>query len=456
MRGQDTANRRPTGRGVGVFAVLAILFVLAGCSAGSSNSKLTVGLAGSTADHPSQPPQIAAKGPDGSYAFVYDNQIWLHKQGQSASSQLTHLVLSNGATIRWGPLVWSQSGTFIAFALSENLTPTQPDRETGPLYYVDTSNGTTYSTSGTGSVYGHTYDWLGDGMIFYATGGGIMMYNPGEPSHDPRVWQILTPFTTQFTTSNTHYYTGANTTYGDLAVEGSDLFFTQVTLASLGATGQMGTATLEEIPLGTVDTSWDTSAIQGWLTAGFPAPAQVANLGVAYANARGDVATGAWAVNLDQNGNGLLVRQQILGVDTTAGAVTSSFCVLQNGNNLNPYSFYGCANSPILQAAGKQPTSAQSNLSVSPDGKRIAFSADALYLQNTDGSGAAKVANIGWATAPSWSADGAHVFATQLVKETIDASGVRRDQTNVQWTDAGASSQTLISGAQNLAWNDAG
>ncbi|HEV2405760.1 MAG TPA: hypothetical protein VGR88_09915, partial [Ktedonobacterales bacterium] len=62
----------------------------------------------------------------------------------------------------------------------------------------------------------------------------------------------------------------------------------------------------------------------------------------------------------------------------------------------------------------------------------------------------------GWATAPSWSADGAHVFATQLVKETIDASGVRRDQTNVQWTDAGASSQTLISGAQNLAWNDAG
>ncbi|MGH2485819.1 MAG: hypothetical protein ACRDHE_07405, partial [Ktedonobacterales bacterium] len=61
MRGRDTTDRRPTWRAVGVFAVLALLLVLAGCSTGSSNSKLTVGLAGSTADHPSQPPQVAAK-----------------------------------------------------------------------------------------------------------------------------------------------------------------------------------------------------------------------------------------------------------------------------------------------------------------------------------------------------------------------------------------------------------
>ena len=456
MLGRGTRGQCSTRRVGGALAVLALLLVLAGCSSGSSNSKLTLGLSGSTADHPSQPPQIASQGPGGSYAFVYDNQIWVHQKGQSSAKQLTHLVLSNGATLRWGPLVWSASGTFIAFALAENLAPTQPDRATGSLYYVDTSNGTTYSTGGAGNVYGHSYDWLGDGMLFYATGSGVMMYNPGEPSHDSRVWQILVPFTKQYQAGSTDYYTGNGTAYSDLALAGNKLFFTQISVTTLGATGQVGAASLEEVSLGSLDTSWDTSTIQGWLNAGLPAPTQVANLGTAYTDPQGNIVTGAWQVNLDQNGNGVLARQQIQSVDTHAGSVTSSFCVLQNGNNLDPYSFYGCDANPILQAANKQSIAAHSNISISPDGKRIAFSAEALYIQNTDGSKAAKLANVGWTTAPSWSADGAHVFVTQLVQENVDASGVKRDQTNVLWFDGGSSGLALIDGAQNVAWNDAG
>lgn len=455
MPGLATTGGSVTRRAIAL-AVLALLLTLAGCSGGSSNSKLTVGLAGSTADHPSQPPQIASQGPDGSYAFVYDNQIWAHQKGQSSAKQLTHLVLSNGATLHWGPLVWSQSGAFIAFALSQNLAPAQPDRATGPLYYVDASSGTTYSTGGSGNIYGHSYDWLGDGMLFYATGGGVMMYNPGEPSHDSRVWQILTPFTAQYHAGNTDYYSGSNTAYSDLAIAGNKLFFTQIAITSLGANGQVGTATLQEVSLGNLDTTWDTSTIQGWLGSGLTNTSQVANLGGAYADPQGNIVTGAWQVNLDQNGNGVLVRQQIQGVDTKAGTVSSSFCTLQNGNNLDPYSFYGCEANPILQAANKQSLAAHSNLNISPDGKRVAYSADALYIQNTDGSKAAKLADSGWTTAPVWSADGAHVFVTQLVKETVDVSGVKRDDTSVLQYDGGSSAQTLIAGAQNLAWNDAG
>lgn len=454
MLGQATTSGSVMRR-AGVLVVLALLLTLAACSGGSSNSKLTVGLAGSTADHPSQPPQITAQGPDGSYAFVYDNQIWVHQKGQSSAKQLTHLVLSNGATLHWGPLVWSQSGAYIAFALSQNLAPSQPDRATGPLYYVDASNGTTYSTGGSGNIYGHSYDWFGDGMLFYATGGGVMMYNPGEPSHDSRVWQIISPLTAQYNSGTTTYY-GSTTAYSDLAVAGNKLFFTQIALTSLGATGQVGTATLQEVSLTTLDTTWDTATIQGWLGNGLTSTAQVANLGIAYADPQGNIVTGAWQVNLDQNGSGALVRQQVQSVDTKAGTVSSSFCVQQNGNNLDPYSFYGCDANPILQAVGKQSIAAHANLSLSPDGKRVAFSADALYIQNTDGSKAAKLADAGWATAPAWSADGAHVLATQLVKQTVDAAGVKRDQTSVLWYDGGSSAQALIAGAQNLAWNDAG
>ena len=52
-------------------------------SGGSGGSNVSLGLAGSTLDHPSNPPTIAASGPGGTYAFVYDNQIWLRRDGQT-------------------------------------------------------------------------------------------------------------------------------------------------------------------------------------------------------------------------------------------------------------------------------------------------------------------------------------------------------------------------------------
>ncbi|MGH2514630.1 MAG: hypothetical protein ACRDHP_03160, partial [Ktedonobacterales bacterium] len=137
---EQTQGRHARGFAMLVMCVV-LLGLLAGCSVslggggGSGSSKFTLGLAGSTSDHSAQPPTLNG-GPNGTLAFVYDNQIWLSKSGQSGATQLTHLVLSNGANIAWGPLAWSQSGRYIAFALVQNLTPTAPGGASGPIYYV--------------------------------------------------------------------------------------------------------------------------------------------------------------------------------------------------------------------------------------------------------------------------------------------------------------------------------
>ena len=44
--------------------------------------------------------------------------------------------------------------------------------------------------------------------------------------------------------------------------------------------------------------------------------------------------------------------------------------------------------------AGRQPITARGALSVSHDGQRIAYSSDALYVQNVDGGAAAKLAGV--------------------------------------------------------------
>ena len=205
--------RRITRLAAAAGLALVVLFV-AGCSAGGSSSggtNISLGLAGSTADHPSAPPSVAAAGPNDTYAFVYGDQIWIHKSGSSNQSsscncqsscnpcQLTNIELSNGADISWGPLVWSPDGSHIAFALIQNLTPTTPDRTAGPIYVVNTTTvgttvtGTTVVTPGIGSIYGHNYVWYGPNMLFYSSGDGISMYDIGDP--DPRVWQVLSAMT---------------------------------------------------------------------------------------------------------------------------------------------------------------------------------------------------------------------------------------------------------------------
>ncbi len=127
---------------MGVRALLCMC--LAACSAttpGSGGINLSSGLAGSTIDHPGKPPTIAANGPTGAYAFVYDNQIWLRQNGENQAEQLTHMAISKGSIITWGPLVWSPDGRYIAFTVVENLDLASGGSSSyiGLLYYLDTA-----------------------------------------------------------------------------------------------------------------------------------------------------------------------------------------------------------------------------------------------------------------------------------------------------------------------------
>src|SRR5260370_33450496 len=108
-------------RAAGAVCALAALLALTACSAGSGRSKLTLGLSGSTVDHPGPPPTLAASGPTDAYAFVYDDQIWIHEKGQPTARQLTHLVLSAGAAVPPGPPGWSPNGQLIGLPLRGDL-----------------------------------------------------------------------------------------------------------------------------------------------------------------------------------------------------------------------------------------------------------------------------------------------------------------------------------------------
>ena len=413
----------------------ALVLLLAGCSltggSGSGSSSLSLGLAGSTADQPSKPPALAQGGPSGTYAFVYDNQVWLRGSGQNVK-QLTHLVLSNGANIAWGPLVWSPSGKYIAFALVESMNPTERGSSGGPIYVVDTTNGSTIVSGGTGSIYGHTYVFYGDNMLFYSAGGAIDMFGPyGCDACDPRTWTVLTPVQAQ----GPGVYGGQSTAYGDLAIAGSTLYFTQVTLSSLGGTGAVGSAVVQQTQIGIARD--DTSPVDD--ASSFPlqsGQAQVADLGSAYAGPQGSVSAGAW----DLSGNTLVV-QHIDRVDAKASRVNSSFC---------SYALNGYGNcTALLRDAGKASLSATSGLSV--NGGRVAYSNGTLYFANTDGSHEATLASAGWTMPPSVSPDGKLAAVTQLVSQSTSASGVVHSATNVLTYD-GSHSTTFVPGGQDFSF----
>ncbi len=424
--------------------ILAIALVVAGCSAsGGGGSNYSLGLAGSTSDHPSQPPTIQANGPGGTYAFVYDNQIWLRQNGQAQAKQLTHLVLSKGATLLWGPLIWSPSGRYIAYSLVENLTPDAPTRTSGPLYYVDTQPGNTfgvaYSTAGTGSIYGHTYAWWSDYAIFYSSGSCIMLYDLGDC--DPRVWQAISPFTPTYPGSPS--ISGGNVTFSDIAITNTNrLFATQITLQSPGSTGVVGSAAIYSYRLPPLDVykgldnnhdgTCDVDTVPGWLNQNF----QNAHLegysryelGVAYADPTGNFVTGAW--QLAQNGSDL-AGQFIDSIDTKAGTVSSHFYVDGNGG--------------VLRGAGKYPIAAHPAIGISSNGRHVSFAADKLYVDNHGAIG-----DAGGSTPPAWGGDVA--VATQVVSQSTDVGGAVRSQTNVIAYSGGTASAVLIAGAQDLSW----
>ena len=431
-------------------AGLGLMLLLAGCStsggaAGGTN--ITLGLAGSTADRPSTPPTVAQGGPDATYAFVYDDQIWVHQSGNSTPAQITHLVLSNGADITFGPLVWSPDGKQIAFALVENLTPTAPSRTAGPIYVVDTSSGRTVVTPGIGSIYGHNYSWYGPRMLFYSSGDGISMYDIGDP--DPRVWQVLSAITLQ-QTPNT--FTNNNVAFGDISITNDfDLFYGSAQITSLGGSGAIGTAGVYEarlpFSLGQFNAVHDDNvlnspvAISEWLYNQFPLQGtQVADLGKTYFDTTGNITMGSWQVSTDET---KMVRQTIDSIDTTGQTVSSHFCV----STINNYSI--CQ--PVLHDADTCAQSVHGQLTLSPDSSHIAYTCDGLYMAATSGGGVGKLASVGWMTPAAMTPNGQLTIATQIVSSSKDSNGVLRIQTNLVAFD-GTRSYVLIKGAQSASW----
>jgi len=442
MDGRMSGIRGGARRGPAIVVLgLALLALLAGCSGGSGSpggTNYNLGLAGSTLDHPANPPAIAAGGPGGAYAFVYDNQVWLKAAGQGAPKQLTHLALSNGATLRWGPLVWSHSGRYLAFSVVQDLNPgpSTPPRSSGSIYYVDAQgcaeNCPILVTPGTGSVYGHTYTWIGDGMLLYASGSGLQLYTAG--ARDPRVWVVReVPTGPSGSSGAPDYYA-----FGDVAAAGGWVYYTRLDVRTPGHVGAVGTGIVARAYLGLTDTSPqpDPGALADRLVgvAGSFA-ATVAQLGTAYTDPAGAYVTGAWQLVSTRSGT-TFVYERIDGVDAKAGTVTSHVCL----------SLYGSCDRTVLQKAGTHPWTARAELALSLDGKAPAYAADAFYLDGGD-----KLGPAGWTTPPAWSPDGQGVAVTQLVGQTTDADGVTRYQTNIVYYKGGQGTP-LIAGAANLAF----
>ncbi len=420
----------------------ALPLLLSACSSDSaSTSTLSLGLTGSTASHAEQPPTLAANGSADAYAFVYDDQIWLHDAGTSDARQLTHLVLSAGAAIAWGPLVWSPNGQYIAYALSESDNPAAAARTSGAVYVVSTSDGSVVNTAATGSLYGHTYAWFGNQMLFYTDGGGIKMYDVGDG--DARVWPVLDAYGLPSGPSG-NTYTNSGITYTDIAVSSSQLYYTKITLnpdSGIGTVGVAGTAGLRAISLG--DLQPDQNYGPGEIVNFLPLPTydafSVYGLGNAYFDMSGNLVAGAWQLSGDGTD---IVLQQIGGVDVKAGTVGSSFCQGSVSNG------FDCG---ALNGAGTFPLANRPTAGIDKNGAQLAFTAGTLYTQAASGGTVAKSAGLGWTTPPVWSNDGKHVAVTQFVNSTTDANGVPQVKLNIVVYD-GQNALTLVTGGQDLAW----
>ncbi len=432
MRGSREGHAGGWRRVAAILFALVVLAVVAGCGSNpgpSQGTNLSLILAGSTNDHPSVPPTIAQGGPGGTYAFIYDNQIWLRHDGDSQAKQLTHLELSNGAAISWGPLVWSHTGKYIAFALVEdlNLALGTPPRTSGPIYFVDATSGDVLVSSGTGSIYGHTYTWIGDSMLLYASGSGLMLYT----LENPRVWTVREIPTGPSGSAPAEYFF-----FGDVAAAGGYVYYTRLDVRTPGHSGAVGTASLVQTYLGLSDTS--ATPANGDLAGRLPLTSanSLASLGAVYTDPAGGFVAGAWQLR-SAGSYPSFIAQRIDSVDASSGKVTASLCVVQ----------YSACDAKMLAKAATQAPAVRPQLAVSHSGK-VAYTADGVYIQGADD----KLGPAGWTTPPTWSPDGQVLAVTELVGQTVDIGGVLRYQTNVVVYRGAQQGTTLIPGGSNLAW----
>jgi hypothetical protein len=420
---------------------LVALVALTGCSAsgGSSGINFTLGLQGSTADNPAHPPTIGANGPDGDYAFVYDNQVWAHVKGSSGAVQVTRLTLSNGASISWGPLVWSPSGRSLAFAIVQNFATDQPMRSDGPIYYVNlstclTTSGAscpTYNTEVAGSVFGHSYSWLNDDWLITGGGGGVSAYDISDPN-GWRTWKLRSTVN-----ESQDYGCGQQRSYGDVQVVGTTLYYTCMNLSTLGATGAMGTATLNSAGLSGIVNDFGNDAVSRdeqiatTLNGDQLYGSQVTSLGNVYSDAQGRPTAGAWSL-----GKSTLVFERVGGVDAQKGVAARTVCA----TNIN---YGGGCDSTPLNAVTSQPLTVHPQISLGSGGA-VAYQGDKLYV-----SGQSSAIDANSPYAPVW-LSGSAVVATNVSATTTDASGVIRTTANIVIAQSGAAT-TLIAGASDLA-----
>ncbi len=426
-------------RGGLVAALTLASLLVAGCSlSGGSGINYSLGLQGATNDHPATPPLVASAGPDREYAFVYDNQVWVRQKGADKPRQVTQLTLSAGADIIWGPLVWSSSGNSLAFALVVNLTPSEPTSASGPIYYIDLSqclNSTstacaTYHTPLTGSVYGHTYAWFNDDLLIAGGGGGMSAYDVHDPN-GARVWQLRTTYgETQDSDCP------QPSSYGDVGVSGTSLYYTCMTLGGLGKTGQIGSAYLNWLSLQPFVNAFQLDPITRDQSI-----ARVQNsdsfygsvftsLGNVYSDPQGNPVAGAWAIS-----GATVAYEQIGSVDAKASAAARTICVT------NIYNFY-CLQQ-TLSAVGSQPLAVHAQISVGPGGA-VAYQGARLYATTLS-----KALDTTSMYAPQW-VSGNTLLVTSVLSTSTDASGVTRQTTSAQIAKGDALT-TLIAGASDLA-----
>src|SRR5579875_1912732 len=434
-------------RGILLAASLALAIIFVGCASGGATHATAPHTTPTISAQLPHVPVIAASGPDHTYAFVYGNQVWAHVQGVKTPVQLTHLTQPTGITIRWGPLVWSQSGKYLAFALALGQS------SAGALEYIDTTDCLTgnspcqlHQTPGTGSVYGHTCSWYRDDMLVYGSGAGLTFYDVADPNA-ARTWQARIVYNADSTASIGDDQCATPRSYGDTQVVGETLYYTCQTLSNPGALTVVGSALLYQLdlsPIGAIEATYDPTnqstaftrdeslgtlfnqAINGQTLQGNV----VASLGSVYVDQQGEPVAGAWAAR------GTTLVYQIVGAVNGSSAnatVNARICVSRAtvvvnqatpspGATASPTNTCG---SPILTNVGALSVNAHPQLAIAANGT-VALSGALLVIQNS----ATVIASINWPGPPAWA--GNILLFTQLDNQTTSASGVTRYLTSVE------------------------